>query len=250
MDLGIEGKVALVTGGSRGIGRACVLALAREGADVVFTYAGNQAAAEETVAAAKGMGKEVEARRSDVSRPEAVKELMDGLGKSKGALHILVNNAGISIDGLLMRYKDEDLARIFATNVFGPFYLCRAAARLMMKAKFGRIIMMGSVVGESGNVGQAAYAATKSAVDGMAKSLAKELATRNITANVVAPGFIATDMTSEMGEDAMKALTAMIPSGELGRGEDIADAVCFLASDSARYITGHVLHVNGGMYMG
>lgn len=247
MQLGLEGKVALVTGGSRGIGRACVLALAREGAKVVFTYAGNQTAADETAQAAGGNARAV---KSDVSDPDAAKALVDDVVAQEGALHILVNNAGISLDGLLMRYKDADLARIFATNVFGPFYLCRAAARPMMKAKFGRIIMMGSVVGQMGNTGQAAYASTKAALDGMAKSLAKELASRNITANVIAPGFIATDMTAEMTEDAKKALTDMVPSGTLGRVEDIADATCFLASENARYITGTVLDVNGGLFMG
>ncbi|MGF1509218.1 MAG: 3-oxoacyl-ACP reductase family protein [Myxococcota bacterium] len=250
MDLGLEGKVALVTGGSRGIGRACVLALAREGAHVVFTFAGNEAAAQATVEAAQDVSKsKVEAVQSDVRRPDAAKTLIDKVNREHGALHVLVNNAGISIDGLLMRAKDEDLDRTFSTNVLGPFYLCRAAARLMMKAKYGRIIMMGSVVGSSGNVGQAAYSASKAAMEGLAKSIAKELASRNITANVVAPGFIGTDMTSELDEDAIQSLRSLIPSGELGRPEDVADAVCFLASPSARYITGHVLHVNGGMYM-
>ena len=247
MDLGLEGKIALVTGGSRGIGRACVVALAREGARVVFTYAGNAKAAEETLAAATGG--HATAIQRDVSDPGGAKALVDELVKSHGGLHILVNNAGISLDGLLMRYKDEDLERSFETNVFGAFYLCRAAARPMMKARTGRIIMMGSVVGASGNVGQTVYAGTKAALDGMAKSLAKELASRHITANVVAPGFIQTDMTNEMSEDAKKALVQMVPSGELGRVEDIADAVCYLASDSARYVTGQVLHVNGGLYM-
>lgn len=246
MDLGLDGKVALVTGGSRGIGRACVVALARERAKVVFTYAGNVKAAEETVAATDGKAVAIQ---SDVSDPEGAKALIDEVVKTQGGLHVLVNNAGISLDGLLMRYKDEDLQRSFATNVFGAFYLCRAAARPMMKARSGRIIMMGSVVGASGNVGQTVYAGTKAALDGMAKSLAKELASRNITANVIAPGFIQTDMTNEMSEDAKKALVEMVPSGELGKVEDIADAVCYLASDSARYVTGQVLHVNGGLYM-
>ncbi|MEM1023330.1 MAG: 3-oxoacyl-ACP reductase family protein [Myxococcota bacterium] len=246
MDLGLDEKVALVTGGSRGIGRACVLALTREGAKVVFTYAGNAQAAQETVAASGG--KAVAVQR-DVSDPDGAKSLVDEVVKGQGGLHILVNNAGISLDGLLMRYKDEDLQRSFATNVFGAFYLCRAAARPMMKARSGRIIMMGSVVGASGNVGQTVYAGTKAAMDGMAKSLAKELASRNITANVIAPGFIQTDMTDEMSDEAKKALVEMVPSGELGRVEDIAHAVCYLASDSARYVTGQVLHVNGGLYM-
>jgi len=249
MDLGLKDKVALVTGGSRGIGRGCVLALAREGAKVTFTFAGNEAAANATVEAASGLAGSVEARKSDVSDPVAAKALVDEVVKAHGALHVLVNNAGVALDGLLMRYKDEDLDRIFRTNVFGAFYLCRAAARPMMKAKFGRIIMMGSVVGQMGNVGQAAYAGTKAALDGFAKSMAKELATRNITANVVAPGFVQTDMTDAMTDDAKKQLMEMVPMQSLGTVEDIAEAVVFLASERARYITGHVLDVNGGLYM-
>jgi len=249
MDLGLNGKIALVTGGSRGIGRACVFALAREGAKVVFTFAGNQAAADETVAAAGALSGTVEAKKSDVADPESAKALVGEVVQAHGALHILVNNAGLALDGLLMRYKDEDLERIFRTNVFGAFYLCRAAARPMMKAKFGRIIMMGSVVGEMGNVGQAAYAGTKAALDGIAKSIAKELATRGITANVVAPGFIQTDMTDAMTDDAKKMLVEMVPTQSLGTVEDVAEAVLFLASERARYITGHVLDVNGGLYM-
>jgi len=249
MDLGLDGKTAIVTGGSRGIGRGCVLALAREGVDVVFTYAGNRAAADETVSMASDLAGSASAVKSDVSDPEAAKALVDETVKSRGQLHILVNNAGVALDGLLMRYKDDDLDRIFRTNVFGSFYLCRAAARPMMKAKFGRIIMMGSVVGQMGNVGQTAYAGTKAALAGMAKSIAKELATRGVTANVVAPGFIQTDMTDAMTDDAKKALKEMVPTQTLGSVDDIADAVVFLASERARYITGHVLDVNGGLYM-
>lgn len=249
MDLGLNAKVALVTGGSRGIGRGCVLALAREGVNVVFTFAGNRAAADETVEAARDLPGTVQAKQSDVSDPAAAKALVDEVVQEHGALHILVNNAGVALDGLLMRYKDEDLDRIFRTNVFGAFYLCRAAARPMMKAKYGRIIMMGSVVGEMGNVGQTAYAGTKAALDGMAKSIAKELASRGITANVVAPGFIQTDMTEAMTDEAKKALVEMVPIQSLGTVDDIAEAVVFLASERARYITGHVLDVNGGLYM-
>lgn len=249
MDLGLKGKIALVTGGSRGIGRACVEALAREGAHVILSYASNAQAADETVATVTTAGGQAEAVRFDVGDPEACKQTVDDIVKKHGALHILVNNAGISVDGLIMRFKDGDLAKSFQTNVFGPFYLARAAARPMMKARFGRIIMMGSVVGESGNVGQAAYAATKAALDGMAKSLAKELGSRGITANVIAPGYIETDMTKGMTEDMTKALLASIPSGSIGKPDDIANAVLYLASEGAGYITGHVLNVNGGLYM-
>lgn len=249
MDLGLKDKVALVTGGSRGIGRAIAEALAREGAKVCFTYTSNEAAAQETVAAIEAAGGSASAKKFDVGDAEAAKAAVDELVKTEGGLHILVNNAGVSIDGLLMRYKDDDLARIFQTNVFGAFYLARAASRPMMKARWGRIVMLGSVVGETGNVGQAAYASTKAALDGMAKSLARELASRNITANVVAPGYIGTDMTSTISEEMKTMMLSSIPAGEMGKPEDIADAVAFLCSDRARYITGQVVNVNGGMYM-
>ena len=249
MELGLKGKVALVTGGSRGIGRACVEALAAQGVTVVFSYASNAQAAQQTVAAVTAANGKAEAVQFDVGDADACKHAVDNIVKTHGALHILVNNAGISVDGLVMRFKDEDLTRSFQTNVFGPFFLARAAARPMMKARWGRIIMMGSVVGESGNVGQAAYAATKAALDGMCKSLAKELGSRGITANVVAPGYIETDMTKSMNDEMTKALLANIPSGSIGKPTDIANAVLYLASDAGGYVTGHVLNVNGGLYM-
>ena len=249
MDLGLKGKIALVTGGSRGIGRACVEALAREGAHVTLSYASNAQAAEDTVAAVKAAGGQAEAVQFDVGNADACKEAVDKIVKTHGGLHILVNNAGISIDGLIMRFKDADLVKSFETNVFGSFYLARAAARPMMKARWGRVIMMGSVVGESGNVGQAAYAATKAALDGMAKSLGKELGSRGITANVIAPGYIETDMTKSMNEEMTKVLLSSIPSGSIGKPDDIANAVLYLASEGAGYVTGQVLNVNGGLYM-
>ena len=249
MDLGLKGKVALVTGGSRGIGRACVEALAREGAHVTLSYASNAQAAADTVAAVQAAGGQAEAVQFDVGDADACKRAVDDVVKKHGGLHILVNNAGISIDGLVMRFKDADLIKSFETNVFGAFYLARAAARPMMKARWGRVIMMGSVVGESGNVGQAAYAATKAALDGMAKSLAKELGSRGITANVIAPGYIETDMTKSMNEDMTKLLLSSIPSGSIGKPDDIANAVLYLASEGAGYVTGQVLNINGGLYM-
>jgi 3-oxoacyl-[acyl-carrier protein] reductase len=249
MDLGLEGKIALVTGGSRGIGRAVAAALAREGADVTFSYTANEAAAQAAAAEIGAAGGKATAVRFDVGDAEAGKAAVDELVKAKGALHILVNNAGVSIDGLLMRYKDEDLARILRTNVEGPFYLARAASRHMMKAKWGRIVMMGSVVGATGNVGQTAYAATKAALEGMAKSLARELASRNITTNVVSPGFIGTDMTGALPDAVKEAMLKGIPLARMGDPEEVAAAVSFLCSEAASYITGHVLHVNGGMYM-
>lgn len=250
MDLGLEGKLALVTGGSRGIGRAIAIALAREGAKVVFSYASNAEAAAQTVQQIEAAGGSAEAIQFDVKDPEAGKAAITALQKTHGPLAILVNNAGVARDNLLVRTKDADLEQSFATNVYGPFYLARAATRAMMKARWGRVIMIGSVVGHMGNQGQAVYSATKAALAGMTRSLARELASRSITVNLVAPGFIETDMTKEtVSEDMRAQLEASIPLNALGQGEDIADAVCFLCSDRARYITGQVLHVNGGMYM-
>lgn len=249
MDLALKDRVALVTGGSRGIGRAISMALAQEGADVTLTYGSNEAAAAEVVAAIRQQGGRADAVGFDVKDPAACKKAIENLVREKGGLHVLVNNAGVAIDNLLMRYKDEDLDTIFRTNVFGPFALARAAARPMSKARWGRIINLGSVVGEMGNTGQAAYAATKAALDGLSKSLARELASRNVTCNVVAPGFIGTDMTQDLPEASKEKMVDLIPLGAMGSAQDVADAVCFLASDRAKYITGHVLNVNGGMYM-
>lgn len=249
MNLGLEGKIALVTGGSRGIGRATALALAKAGMKVHISYSANEAAALEAVAQVEAAGGKCAATRFDVADAEANKEAIEKIVKDDGALHVLVANAGVAIDGLLMRFKDEDLKKSFETNVFGAFYGARAASRPMMKARFGRIIFMSSVVGEMGNVGQSAYAGSKAALLGMAKSMAKELASRNITVNVVAPGFIETDMTSGMSDEMKKYLTDNIPLGGVGKAEQVADAVAFLASERAAYITGHVLDVNGGLYM-
>ena len=245
----LKEKVALVTGGSRGIGRATAIKLAEAGATVVISYNSNVDAANETLSAIEAAGGQGVAMQFDVGDSAAVKAAIKEITKTQGGLHIVVANAGVAIDGLLMRFSDDDLDRIFRTNVYGAFYCAKAAARPMMKAQWGRIIFMGSVVGETGNGGQSAYASTKSALDGMAKSLARELASRNITANVIAPGYIETDMTRALPEEAREALTTAIPLGRVGQPEDIAEAVLFLASDRGRYITGQVLNVNGGMYM-
>ena len=245
----LQDKVALITGGSRGIGKACALRMAAEGATTLISYASNSTAADATVAEIIENGGKAEALQFDVGDPSSVKAAFSQITKTHGALHILVANAGISLDGLIMRYSDEDLERIYRTNVFGSFYCAKAAVRPMMKSKWGRIIFMGSVVGESGNAGQAAYAGTKSALDGMAKSLAKELASRNITVNVIAPGYIETDMTNALSEEQQSQIRSMIPLGKVGSPNDIANASVFLASDDAKYITGQVLNVNGGMYM-
>ena len=250
MDLELKGRVALVTGGSRGIGRAIAHALAREGADVTLTYGSNQSAANQVVEELRSAYNcAAEAIGFDVKDPAACKAAVDGLVAQKGSLHILVNNAGVAIDNLILRFKDQDLETIFRTNVFGPFALARSAARPMTKARWGRIVNLGSVVGEMGNTGQSAYAATKAALDGLSRSLAREFASRNVTCNVVAPGFIATDMTSDIPDATKTKMLEAIPLGKMGQPEDVADAVAFLCSDRARYITGHVLHVNGGMYM-
>ncbi|MEE2904209.1 MAG: 3-oxoacyl-ACP reductase family protein [Myxococcota bacterium] len=245
----LQDKVALVTGGSRGIGKACAVQIAAEGATTIISYASNSAAADATVAEITAQGGKAEALQFDVGDPESVKAAFKQITKAHGGLHILIANAGISVDGLIMRYSEADLEKIYRTNVFGSFYCAKAAVRPMMKSKWGRIIFMGSVVGESGNAGQVAYSGTKAALDGMAKSLAKELASRNITVNVIAPGYIETDMTNALSEEQQEQIRNTIPLGRVGSPEDIANASVFLASDDAKYITGQVLNVNGGMYM-
>jgi 3-oxoacyl-[acyl-carrier protein] reductase len=245
-----DGKVVLVTGGSRGIGRACVLAFARAGATVVFSYAGNEAAAAETLEAVKALGgRPAQARKFDVSDTGACAEAVDAVVKEHGRLDVLVNNAGVAVDGLVMRFKDEDWDRTLDTNLKGAFALIRAASRPMMKQRSGAVVNLTSVVGEMGNAGQAAYAASKAGLIGLTKSLAKELASRNIRVNAVSPGFIGTDMTAGLPEEAKQRMLGAIPLGRLGGAEEVAGAVVFLASDAASYVTGEVLKVNGGMYM-
>lgn len=243
-------KIALVTGASRGIGRAIAVALGREGAKVVVNYAGNEAAAEETRRlVVEAGGPEPVLMRFDVADKEAVDKAIAEVKESLGGLHVLVNNAGISRDGLLLRFKDEDWDQTLATNLSGAFYCSRAAAKIMTRQRWGRIINISSVVGESGNAGQVAYASAKAGMIGMTKTLAQELASRTITVNAVTPGYIETDMTNALPEKAREMILDRIPLGCIGKAEDIAEAVAFLASERARYITGHVLAVNGGMYM-
>jgi 3-oxoacyl-[acyl-carrier protein] reductase len=244
----LAGKVALVTGGSRGIGRAICVRLAGKGAKVVVNYAGNEAAAAETVRLVTEAGGEAIAMKFDVADKDAVDAAFEQV-KASGGLHVLVNNAGISKDGLLLRFKDDDWAQTIATNLTGAFHCARAGAKLMTKQRWGRIINISSVVGESGNAGQVAYASAKAGLIGLTKTLAQELASRSITVNAVTPGFIDTDMTAALTEDQKKNILEQIPLGSMGTAEDIAHAVAFLATDKARYITGHVLSVNGGMYM-
>src|SRR3954469_23344707 len=245
--LNLAGKVALVTGASRGIGRAIAARLAQQGATVVAAARGDnaRACADELSAA----GHTVEALSLDVTDSAAVEAAPADIVKRHGRLDILVSNAGITRDQLLMRMKREDWDAVLATNLTATFLLAQAAMRPMLKQKTGRIIAISSVVGQTGNAGQSNYAASKAGLIGFAKALAREVASRSITVNVVAPGMVDTDMTRAISDKAQIDLAAQIPLGRLGSVEDIASATCFLASDEAAYITGHVLAVNGGMYM-
>ncbi|MCI3919062.1 3-oxoacyl-ACP reductase FabG [Paenibacillus sp. TRM 82003] len=246
----LSGKVALVTGASRGIGRAIALELASNGADVVVNYAGNEAAALEVVAAIEAMGRNAYAVKGNVAISSEVEAMVSGAMERFGKIDILVNNAGITRDNLLMRMKEEEFDDVIATNLKGVFNGIKAVTRPMMKQRSGRIINISSVVGAVGNPGQANYVAAKAGVIGMTKSVAKELASRGITVNCVAPGFIGTDMTDKLTDEMKDALLKQIPLGTLGSPEHIAKAVRFLASEDAAYMTGQTLHVDGGMYMG
>jgi 3-oxoacyl-[acyl-carrier protein] reductase len=245
----LDGKVALVTGGSRGIGRACSEALAEQGATIIVNYVKGEAAAREVADAIVARGGKAEICGFDVADTKATEAAIEEQVKKHGRLDVLVANAGIAVDGLLLRVKDEDLDRIFATNVRGAITCARACLRPMMRAKAGRIVFLSSVVGEMGNVGQTAYAASKAAVLGAAKSIAREYASRNITVNAVAPGFIETDMTHGMTDPMKEYILKMTPLGRIGTARDVAAAVTYLASDEAGYVTGQVLRVNGGMYV-
>ena len=247
--MNFSGKAAVVTGGSRGIGRAVCLELAKGGANVVLCYAGNEAAANDTAAACEALGARALAVRCNVAEAGEVKALMDAAVQAFGRIDILVNNAGITRDGLLMMMKDEDFDAVINANLKGTFLCMKAVSRLMMRQRYGRIVNLSSVVGLRGNAGQVNYAASKAGVVGMTKSLAKELASRGVTVNAVAPGFIETDMTAAMTDAAKAATLASIPMQKLGAPEDVARAVAFLASDEAAYITGPVLAVDGGMAM-
>jgi 3-oxoacyl-[acyl-carrier protein] reductase len=250
-DRALEGRVALVTGGSRGIGRSICVALARRGAKVVINYASREDAARETAELVTAAGGTAALSAFDVAASDAVTEAVKQIGKDHGGLDIVVNNAGVAINGLLLRYKDDQWARTLQVNLGGAFHCSRAAASLLLRAKeHGRIINITSVVGESGNGGQVAYASSKAGLIGLTQSLAKELASRGVTANAVSPGFIDTDMTAEHLPEAARAkLLEQIPLNRIGLADDVAHAVAFLAGPEAAYITGQVLRVNGGLLM-
>lgn len=245
----LTGKTAIVTGGSRGIGRAAALTLAEAGADVAVIYAGNTAAAEETVRLIEEKGRKGLAIQCDVADEAAVTAMVKDVKKELGRIDILVNNAGITRDGLLMIMKEADWQAVLDTNLTGAFHCTKAVTRLMMKRRGGSIINITSVVGETGNAGQANYAAAKAGLIGFTKSVAKELASRNIRRNAIAPGCIETDMTAVLGEDTVDAMIKTIPMGRVAQPEEVAKAVLFLASDDASYITGQTLNVDGGMVM-
>ena len=245
----LDGKVALVTGASRGIGRAIALKLAAEGAKIAINYAGNTAKAEEVKAEIEKNGGEAILVQADVADSAAVETMVNTVVEKFGQIDILVNNAGITRDGLMMRMKDEDFDAVINTNLKGVFYCTKLVSKLMMKKRSGRIINMASVVGLMGNAGQTNYAAAKAGVIGFSKSAAKELAARGITVNMVAPGFIDTDMTAAMTDKAKEMTLTGIPLNRMGTPEDVANAVAFLVSDNASYITGQVINVDGGMVM-
>lgn len=245
----LDGKVAIVTGSSRGIGKAIALALAGAGADVLVNYAGRAGAAEEVASAIRDMGRRAVTCQADVSDYTQAAALVQTAIDNFGRLDILVNNAGITRDNLIMRLKDKDWDDVLGINLKGAFNCIKASSRPMLKAKGGRIINITSVVGVAGNAGQANYAASKAGLIGLTKSVAKELGSRNITCNAVAPGFIVTEMTDALSEDVKQKMFAEVPLGRFGKPEEVASLVVFLSSDAAGYITGQTVMVDGGMIM-
>lgn len=245
----LEGKAALVTGASRGIGREIALELARAGADVAVNYSGSEAKANEVVEEIKALGRKAVAIQCNVADSDSVAEMVKQTTEAFGKVDILINNAGITRDNLLMRMKEQEWDDVINTNLKGVFLCTKAVTRTMMKQRSGRIINVASIVGVSGNPGQANYTAAKAGVIGLTKTTAKELASRGITVNAIAPGFIATDMTDALPEEAKSAMLGQIPLGYFGDPADIAKAAVFLASEDSKYITGQTLHIDGGMVM-
>jgi 3-oxoacyl-[acyl-carrier protein] reductase len=245
----LNDKVAIITGGYRGIGRAIGVSLARAGAYIVAADVLDEAVGKETLAAIEQVGGKGELMRCDVTNGESVEVAFKELHKRLGRIDILINNAGIARDQLLMRVSDEDIQKTFAVNVTGAIHCAQSAIRPMMRAKTGRIVNLASVVAEAGNPGQAVYSSSKAALIGLTKTLSREYASRGITVNAVAPGYINTDMTRNLPEEAKRYMLGQIPLGRVGEPDDVAAAILFLCSDEASYITGQVLRVNGGMYV-
>jgi 3-oxoacyl-[acyl-carrier protein] reductase len=245
----LSDRAALVTGGSRGIGRAVVMRLAGQGADIVFSYRGNEEAATSCVAEIEALGRKALAVQADVTDPAAAEALVAAAVEALGKVDIVVNNAGITRDDLIMRMGVDTWREVLETNLFGAFYVTKAVMRPMLRARYGRIINMTSVAGIAGNAGQANYSSAKAGLIGLTKATAREVASRGISANAVAPGFVVTELTESLPENIKAAILAATPLGRFATPEEIANAVAFLASDDAAYITGHVLTVDGGMVM-
>jgi 3-oxoacyl-[acyl-carrier protein] reductase len=245
----VEGRVTLVTGGGRGIGRAIAVRLAQEGARVAISYRSNDAAAEETAELVRQAGVECETFKGDVASPEDVEALMKGVGEAFGSVEILVNNAGTTRDNILLRMKDAEFDEVLATNLKGTYLCTQAVLRGMVRARWGRIVNISSVVGLLGNAGQANYAASKAGIIGLTKSVAREVAGRGITANAVAPGYVETELTGELPEKIKEQILDQVPVGRFGEPEEIAEVVAFLAGERAAYVTGQTIAVDGGMVM-